>query len=113
MENITIGQIVSAIGIVTVIAAFFVAIFKWYKINITDKFEKQNEKILKLEKENLEIKEILKSQEAEMEDSKEERLILLRGLLACLDGLKQGGANGIVTKTHDEINKYLLKKSHR
>jgi uncharacterized protein YdcH (DUF465 family) len=106
MENITIGQIVSACGSITAIAVFFIAIFKWYKSHITDKFNQIDDEILAL-------KESVKSQEAEMEDSKEERLILLRGLLACLDGLKQGGANGIVTKTHEEINNYLIEKSHK
>lgn len=106
MENITIEQIVSAIGSITVIAVFLMAIYKWYKSHITDKFNAIDNEILVL-------KEAVKSQESEMEDSKEERLILLRGLLACLDGLKQGGANGIVTKTHEEINNYLIEKSHK
>lgn len=105
MENITIGQIVAAIGTISVIAAFFVAIFKWYKSSITDRFAK-------IEGEIKELKSIQKKQDVEIRDSKEERMILLKGQLACLQGLKQGGANGPVTKAIEEINSYLMSKSH-
>ena len=39
-------------------------------------------------------------------------MILLKGQLACLQGLKQGGANGPVTQAIEEINNYLMSKSH-
>ncbi len=105
MENITIGQIVSAMGSITAIAVFFIAIFKWYKSHITDKFNEIDKEI------NI-LKEAVKSQGEDITESKEERLILLKGQLACLQGLKEQGCNGPVTKAINEINEYLLDKSH-
>ena len=116
MESLTIGQIATAIGTLTVIVGFFVAIFKWYKSHITDEFAKLNKKLddhINLADKKIEaIEEKTEIQNKEMQESKEERLILLKGLLACLEGLKQGGANGPVTRAIAEINDYLLGKSH-
>lgn len=105
MENITIGQIISVLTCLSVLAGFFIAIFKFYKSNFADKISKLDKRVTALE-------ERMNQQEAEMSESVEERLMLLRGLLACLDGLKQNGANGLVTKTIDEINEYLINKTH-
>lgn len=106
MENITIGQIIGAIGGLTVIVGFFVAIFKWYKTNFTNKFTSNEKRIEKLE-------EKTKKQELEIKESKEERLILLRGQLACLKGLHNDlNCNGPVTKGIQDIENYLINKSH-
>lgn len=105
MENITIGQIVSIMGTLTAIAVFFVAIFKWYKTNITDRFTKIDERLTFVEEKREEY-------EKEVEKSKEERMILLRGELAALKGLKEMGCNDAVTHSISEIEKYMLEKSH-
>ena len=34
---------------------------------------------------------------------------MLRALLACLDGLRQQGVNGLVTKAQDELREYIIK----
>lgn len=98
MENITIGQIVSAIGSITAITVFFIAIYKWYKKSIIDEFTNIHFEIDKLKE--------------EMEDSKEERTILLQGLLACLKGLQEQGCDGPVKKGIEDIEEYLIKKTH-
>ena len=106
MENITLGQIVSAIGSITAIAVFFFAIFKWYKSHITDKFKEYDKEIS-------ELKRVVKSLQGEMKESKEERLILLRGQLACLKGLHNDlNCNGPVTQGIADLENYLIKKSH-
>lgn len=51
-------------------------------------------------------------QDQDIQDIKEEDAMLCYCLFAVLDGLKQLGANGNVTKAHDELQKYLNKKSH-
>ena len=113
MENITIGQIVSAIGSITAIAVFFIGIFKWYKSHITDKFNAVDKKILALENKDLELERIVKSLQGEMRESKEERLILLKGQLACLKGLHNDlNCNGPVTQGIADLEEYLIKKSH-
>lgn len=106
MNNITIGQIVGAMGTLTVIVGFFVAIFKWYKSNFTNKFTSIEKRLEKLE-------ETTEKQEFEIKESKEERLILLKGQLACLKGLKEQGCNGSVTTTIATIEDYLIDKSHQ
>ena len=44
---------------------------------------------------------------------REELQVLTRGMLAALDGLKQMGANGEVTKTHNDITEHLNRAAHR
>lgn len=106
MENITIGQIVATISTLTIISAFFVAIFKWYKNSFTDKFNSIEKRLDKLEKRTVE-------QDVEIKESKEERLVLINGLLACLKGLHDDlNCNGPVTQGIKEIEAYLIKKTH-
>ena len=106
MENITLGQIATAIGVVSVIAAFFIKIFSWYKSHITNKFNEHDKEIE-------ELKRVVKSLQGEMKESKEERLILLKGQLACLKGLHNDlNCNGPVTQGIADLENYLIKKSH-
>lgn len=99
MENITLGQIAGAIGIITVISGFFIAVFKWYKSKIEDRID------------NLELR--VKELERASETNKEENALLLKGQLACLKGLKEQGCNGPVTQSINEIEAYLVKQAHR
>lgn len=105
MEHITIGQIVGAISSVSVIIGFIVMIYNFVKKSTLDKIDKNSKDIEELKKEI----GLLKS---EVQDSKEERLILLKAQLACLKGLKEQGCNGPVTKAIGDIEEYLMKKSH-
>lgn len=45
-------------------------------------------------------------------DIKEELQVLCYGVLSCLDGLKQQGCNGNVTKAHATLEKHLNKVAH-
>lgn len=105
MENITIGQIVGVISTLTVIFGFVGLIYNFVKKGTIDKIEKNTRDIESLK---LEVG-YLKS---EIKDSKEERLILVNGVLACLKGLKEQGCNGPVTKGIKQIENYLIEKSH-
>ncbi len=105
MENITIGQVAATCGTITVLAGFVVAIYKFIRKVILDKIEKNTENIKKLENR-------IDRMENEQENSKEERLILLQGVLACLKGLKEQGCNGPVTQAIKDIEEYLISKSH-
>jgi len=51
-------------------------------------------------------------QDTEISNIKAEQQVICYALLACLDGLKQLGANGNVTKTHDTLDKHLNKNAH-
>lgn len=48
----------------------------------------------------------------DIRDIKEELQVICFGMLACLDGLKQQGCNGDVTKAHDKLTKHLNKSAH-
>ena len=105
MENITIGQIVGVCGTLTVLAGFFFGIYKFVKKVVLDKIDKNEKDIKQLQEDVKKIKE-------EVQESKEERFILLKGQLACLKGLKEQGCNGPVTEAIQNIEQYLMKKSH-
>lgn len=123
MENITVGQIIAGIGSLTVIATFFIAIYNWIKKIILDKIDKNKEDISDIQHEINKMKQDvdnfkkavqneIKNIKCDIEDSKEERLILLRAQLACLKGLKEQGCDGPVTAEIENIEEYLLNKSH-
>lgn len=106
MQNITLEQIAGSIGLITVIAGFVVAIFKFYKTHFTDKFSKIDNRLNVLEEKTAQ-------QELDIKESKEERLILLKGQLACLKGLHNDlNCNGPVTKGIEDLESYLIRKSH-
>lgn len=105
MENFTIGQIVSAISSISVIIGFIVLIYNFLKKSTFDKIETNSKEIA-------EIKAEVGWLKSEARDSKEERLILVNGVLACLKGLKEQGCNGPVTEGIKQIEDYLMKKSH-
>lgn len=105
MENITIGQILGIIAGVTAIIKFIQLIYELVKKSTLDKISQNAKDISELKTEV----GLLKS---EMQDSKEERLILVNGVLACLKGLKEQGCNGPVTEGINQIEEYLMKKSH-
>lgn len=100
MENITLGQISAAIiflgGLITGVALLYGYIKKWLKTTIKDELEDAYDRIETLEKDS--------------KKNKEENLILLKGQLACLKGLKEQGCNGPVTQSINEIENYLLEQ---
>ena len=105
MENITIGQIAGAIGTISVLGGFFFSIYKFVKKVAIDKIDANTKEIENLKNEMERLK-------SEVQDSKEERLILLKGQLACLKGLKEQGCDGPVSQGIEDIEEYILRKSH-
>lgn len=65
------------------------------------KYNKVYDFIQRQEKQDKEIKEI-----------KEEQAILTYGILACLKGLREQGANGPVSEAINKIEKHLNEKAH-
>lgn len=51
-------------------------------------------------------------QDKEIKEMKEEQAILTYGILACLKGLHEQGANGPVTEAITKIEKHLNQKAH-
>lgn len=51
-------------------------------------------------------------QDKQIKAIQEEQTILVEGILACLKGLQEQGANGPVTEAITKIEKYLIEKTH-
>lgn len=51
-------------------------------------------------------------QDKDIKAIKEEQTVLTRGILACLRGLREQGANGPVTEAITEIEQHLNQKAH-
>lgn len=105
MEQVTIGQIIGAISSIMVVFGFIKLIYDFVKKSTLDRINK-NEEDIKVLKSDVEV---IKT---EIKDGKEERLVLVNGVLACLKGLKEQGCNGPVTEGINQIENYLMKKSH-
>lgn len=105
MEQVTIGQIVGAVSSIMVILGFIKLVYEFIKQSILNRINKNEEDIKALKAEM----EVIKT---EARDSKEERLLLVNGVLACLKGLKEQGCNGPVTEGIRQIENYLMEKSH-
>jgi K+-transporting ATPase A subunit len=84
-EN-TIIVTASVITALVVIFSAIFAVYKWY---------------LKQEKQDKDINSI-----------KKENGVICYGLLACLDGLKQLGANGNVTDAYNKLEKHINNQAH-
>ena len=83
--NITaLAATITALGVV--FGAVF-GIYRWF---------------LKQEKQDKDIKSI-----------KEEQSVLVRGVLACLQGLREQGCNGPVTAAIEQIENHINKQAHK
>lgn len=105
MEHITIGEIVAVIGTLSVLSGFFIGIYNFIKKVVLDKISQNTIDIKELKSDVVNLKK-------DNKDSKKERLIMIKGLLACLKGLKEQGCNGPVTQAINNIEDYLMDKSH-
>lgn len=54
------------------------------------------------------VQERLQQLEAKAEHRKNDSEMMLKGLRACLEGMKEIGCNGEVTKTLAELNDYII-----
>ena len=89
----TIIKIGAAVGALGTIGAMAAAILRW---------------LARQEKQDADIASI----RDEQREMKEEQCVMSYAMLACLDGLKQLGANGNVTDAHNKLEKHLNKKAH-
>lgn len=100
MDNIS--TVISLIlGFCSLCGILFTA-YRWFLLkDIGDK--KQDEKFDKLEKTINEKIDMINS----------ENEVVVFGLLSCLDGLEQIGANGNVTKAHAALSKHINNRAHK
>lgn len=103
MEKITLGQLATIVAFLSTFIGGLIILYgyikKWLKSTINEELESINVRINKLE--------------SDSKKNKEENLILLKGQLACLKGLKEQGCNGPVTQSINEIENYLFEQVKR
>ena len=87
----------SLMGAITLLGGAVFAIIKWF---------------LRQEKPHEEIEELRNTHKEDIEELKEELCVLNFATLATLDGLKQLGCNGEVTKAYNELSKHINKQAH-
>ena len=85
------------VGAVIALVTYFTKVVRW-----VDKQSKQD----------YEIKALRKHHEEDVKSIKEEQTLLVEGILACLEGLKEQGCNGPVTKAIEKYKGYLNQKAH-
>ena len=95
MENITLKEILYLIGAIGIILGVFIKLHNMIKSQ-DDKHTSLDNRISTLE--------------AKSKQNEQENRLMLKGLLACLKGLKEQGCNGPVTQSIEEIDDYLIKK---
>ena len=107
----TVDLIIKTAAVITAICA--ICAFVWKIISWFLSQHKQTTDIESLKKLHTEdMEKIRRSETEEMQTVKDELCVISFALLAALDGLKQLGANGNVTKAHNELEKHLNKQAH-
>lgn len=123
-----LAVIIVIIALVVVLSKVLPVVVSWFKTirKAVNQYEelmtsvKQNTSDIKLINEKMgrdyarlnQLQQLTVKQQAYIEDSIEERELILRSLLGVVQGLQEVGANGPTKKTEKEIQDYLLKKSH-
>ena len=107
IDIVELGKIVGAI---LTIFGVFMGVYKFFKTQIFDRLDR-------LEREEKEIEEhqevIEETQREHYNSNQEEFLIIIKALSACLDGLMQQGCNHTVPSCKQELDRFLLEKSHK
>ena len=99
------SKLITAIG---VIAGVVIAVIKWFQ-----KQDKQTKDIEDLKQLHLsDMKNASEREAKELGAIKDELCVLSYAMLASLDGLKQQGCNGNVTKAYDMLEKHLNQRAH-
>ncbi len=102
---IKFAALLGALGAIWAVAY---RIIKWFQ-----KQEKQTTDIEALRILHIsDTKELKDKENADMQVVKDELCVLSYAMLAALDGLKQQGCNGEVTKAHNMLEKHLNKQAH-
>lgn len=99
-------QISSAVGILIGIVAYIWRTAGRHRDmqNRIDKLEQAVAKVGELERQASRIDDL----ERRAEHRKQDTRMTLRGLVACLEGLREKGCNGKVTSTLKELNDYIM-----
>ncbi len=101
-------KISALIGALGVIFGLMWKVIKWFLLQHKQTYDIKELKQLH----EKDMEETRKKEQEELQNLKDELCVLSYAVLATLDGLKQLGANGNVTKAHNELEKHLNKQAH-
>lgn len=87
------------------VATIILGIYTYIRVKIIGRIEKVEKAVEELQKD-------AENFNKEMNFDKEERIIIIKALSACLDGLSQLGANHSVPENKKALDDFLLKRSH-
>lgn len=108
MITIDFNALAAFITSLGIIGGAVFAVLKWF-----GRQKKTAESVGELsEKEKTDVAEIKRMHNEDMQKMSNELCVVSYGLLAALDGLKQLGCNGEVTKAHDKLSKHLNLQAH-
>lgn len=123
-----LAVIIVIIALVVVLSKAVPVVVGWFKTirKAVNQYEelmtsvKQNTSDIKLINEKMgrdyerlnQLQQLTIKQQSYIDDSIEERELILRSLLGVVQGLQEVGANGPTKRAEKEIQDYLLKKSH-
>lgn len=99
--DMTIQTVTAICGMIAAVGGTVALVFKF--VRWVDRQKAQDQ----------ELQALKSTHEADIKALQEELTAVCYALLACLDGLKQLGANGNVTEAHKTLNKHLNKKAHK
>lgn len=103
-----ISTIISIVLGIAAILGGILALYKWilYK-DINDSKQKDDIEELKQALNNYK-----QTVDDKITDMNAENMVIIYGLISCLDGLKQLGANGNVTAAHESLEQHLNNRAH-
>ena len=101
MNMSTVQAVAAVCGMIAGVAAVLALVYKF--CHWLDRQKAQDQ----------ELKDVKATHEADMNAQRQELTVICYALLACLDGLKQLGANGNVTEAHNALDKHLNKNAHK
>lgn len=101
MDMTTVQTVTAICAMIAAVGGIVALVFKF--VRWVDRQKAQDQ----------ELQTLKATHNADIQALQEELTVVCYALLACLDGLKQLGANGNVTKAHETLDKHLNKKAHK
>ena len=98
---VDLSTIITICGVITGIAAVVALVWKFFKWVNHQKEQDQRQTAFE------------NNVKAQQRSCANEQMIIIRGLLACLKGLKEQGCNGPVTEAISKIEKHLNQEAHK
>ena len=104
--TIDVGGLAAWVGALGVIFGALAGFYKLLDKHLLKRLAALETRIEETEKWN-------RKQQADISTGMGEKQLLMEGVLACLDGLKQLACNGAVTAAHKKLSEFLVAQAHQ